>query len=382
VGEVYVAFRFIDELRRRDPQRSFVITTTTSTGYSIAESRIHPDDVLLYYPADFPFVVRRALRIINPQAFILTECELWPNMIRHLSQKGIPITLINGRISDSSYKGYKALSRFFSPTVRAINLLLVQTIAEQNRLLSLGANPDRIKVMGSAKYDVAQPVSSAEELGRQALRSTEIDPDSPLVVGGSTWDGEEAILLDIHARLKESFNNLKLVLVPRHAERRKDVMAEIEKRHISFALRSKPTDQKPTGITPPDVLLVDTTGELRNFYACASVIFVGKSLTNHGGQNIIEPAAFSKAIVVGPNMENFPVVMTDFLAAQAIIQVQDAAALEDTIRNLLNNPALRDDHGRRAGALVKEKQGVVSNSVDLMLNAWTRDEDVASASQE
>lgn len=363
VGEVYVAMHFMDELRARDADITFVLTTTTSTGHRIAEDKLSADDVLLYFPADFPFIVNRALNIIKPRALILTESELWPNLIRAAKTRNIPVILINGRISESSYRGYRMLKVFFSRIAECFDLFLVQTRNEEKRLLDLGADPGNIKVMGTAKYDVAHyDVTSAESV-RELLEVSGIGAESLIIVGGSTWPGEESVLLDVYKNLKTSFSNLKLVLVPRHAERRSQVEAEIRKYGLNYVKRS---ELESTATQTRDVLLVDTTGELMNFYACACVIFVGKSLTSHGGQNIIEPALLGKPIIVGPYMENFPVVLEDFLSADAIIQVTDAKGLQQALRSLLADKNLRDTLGRQASDVVQNKRGVVRNSVDLI----------------
>jgi len=365
VGEVHVALRFVEELRKNDPGLGFVVTTTTSTGHRIAEQRMDPRDVLLYFPADFPPVVSRALNTIKPRALVLTECELWPNLIREARSQGIPVVMINGRISSSSYRGYRLLRPFFRRTVDAMDLLLVQSPVDRQRLVDLGADQSRVRVVGTAKYDIAQRDNEGEEGIRELLDGLDMGSGSNLIVGGSTWPGEEEALLDIHARLKPAVDNLKLVLVPRHAERGREVEGQIAGRGIPYAKRSELDVQSKTGARP-DVLLVDTTGELKHFYACADVIFVGKSLTNHGGQNIIEPALFAKAIIVGPNMENFPDVIDDFLAADGIVQVPDANALERELKRLLSDPGERAAYGARAARVIEERRGSVATSVRLI----------------
>ena len=184
-----------------------------------------------------------------------------------------------------------------------------------------------------------------------------------MLLGGSTWAGEEEALLDAYRELRAAFNHLVLVLVPRHAERSDKIASVIAARGLNVVRR---TELKFGASTPPDVLLVDTTGELRSFYACADVIFVGKSLTEHGGQNIIEPALCGKPIVVGPNMENFAAVTKDFLAADALLQVRDAAELLDAIRALLSDPLKRASLGEKAQRLVREKAGAIRKTLDLI----------------
>ena len=380
VGEVYVALRFAEELRQSDPETAFVLTTTTSTGHRVAERRMDPRDVLLYFPADFPAVAARALSALKPKALILTECELWPNLIREAHSRGIPVIMINGRISQSSYRGYRLLRAFFRRTVGAMDLLLVQTPVDKQRLLSLGAPQSRVRIVGTAKYDIAQRESDGEETVRALLTRLGMGQGSVVVVGGSTWSGEEEALLGICGRLRSSVDNLKLVLAPRHAERRSQVESEIRKHAVTYLRRSELQDE-PGSARPVDVLLVDTTGELKHFYACADVIFVGKSLTNHGGQNIIEPAMFGKPVIVGPNMENFPDVIEDFLAADGIVQVADANGLERELKRLLLDADARAGYGNRAAEVVRERRGSVAASARMIRKCLNRDRNASGSTE-
>lgn len=368
VGEVYVALKFIDEMRTVRPDMAFVLTTTTSTGYRVAENRLNAKDVLLYFPADFPFVSRRVLDRIRPLALILTEGELWPNIIRHSRKRDVPVVIINGRISESSYRGYKLLGVFCRRILSDINLFLVQDEQDKVRFLELGAREETVHVMGTAKYDVAQFDPDGEEKARAILQLAGMSPDDIIITGGSTWPGEETALLDVYKKLKPSFARLKLVLVPRHAERSSEVESEIRRSGLSYVRRTELANGQQAAAVHPDVLLVNTTGELKSFYACASVIFVGKSLSQHGGQNIIEPALYAKPIVVGPNMENFLAVVADFLSAGALVQVKDVAGLERTFSSLLSNPRERESLGRRAGSVVSDKRGVAGRSAGMVIN--------------
>ncbi|MCK5850029.1 MAG: hypothetical protein KAH23_03870, partial [Kiritimatiellae bacterium] len=197
VGEVYVAARFMREIRKSEPDSSFVLTTTTSTGYRIAEGEITENDVLLYFPSDFPIIVKRALNKIRPRALLLTESELWPNLIVEARRRRIPIILINGRISESSYRGYKMVRVFFRHALEAVDLFLMQTSLDKQRLTDLGADPDRIRIVGSAKYDVAEQSEQDGCRAKEVLAQIGLDENSMILVGGSTWPGEEDILLDI-----------------------------------------------------------------------------------------------------------------------------------------------------------------------------------------
>jgi len=364
VGEMLIALKFMEEYRAGNPGMAFFLTTTTSTGHGIAAKRMNSDDVLAYFPVDLPVFMSRELDLVQPRAVILIESELWPNLIRLAKWRGIPAILVNGRISARSVKGYRIVRVFFEKAINMMSLLCVQTPEDAQRLIELGASESSIKVMGTAKYDVADINNAAASGTERLLKKAGVGPGSLLLVGGSTWPGEETILLGIFKRLRESIPGLRLVLVPRHAERAAKVTAEIRNNGLSEVRWSALAGDgsNPAG----DVILVDTTGELMGLYSCATVVFVGKSLTEHGGQNVIEPALFGKPIIVGPNMENFEGVMRDFKDSVAIVQVRDAVELEHTIESFLLDGDRRRAIGQRARSVVKGQRGVVSATAGLV----------------
>jgi len=360
VGEVFVALKFMQEMRRRDGDVSFVMTTTTSTGHAIARGRLAADDVLLYFPADFPWVISRVLSALKPRALMLTESELWPNLMRLAHRRGVPVILLNGRISASSFRGYQRLQSVFSRVLANVDLLLVQTATDKQRLEALGAQPERVHVLGTAKYDVSA-AADGEGGSRRLQDALGVTDDTPILVGGSTWPGEEEVLLRIFEALKPDRPDLKLILVPRHAERASEVERVLLAGEVSYARRSQ---MQSSG--SPDVVLVDTTGELVDFYNCATVVFVGKSLLHRGGQNFIEAASLGKPVVVGPHLENFPVAAAEFAEAGAFAQVANEAELQQVIRDWLDNPVRRSEYAQRARELVQSKRGASARSVDAI----------------
>lgn len=373
VGEALVALQFMKALRMAAPATRFVISTTTSTGHALLEERKEADDLLIYFPSDFPWIVNRTVRLIRPLKLVLAECELWPNLLRALYRQNIPVFVINGRISDSSYKGYRRVRVFFRRAAQWVTRFLVQTEADAGRLSRLGVDAGKLEVTGSVKYDAALPGPEVEAAARRIVASAGMNPDGLLWVAGSTWPGEEGPVLDVFMRLRERFCGLQLVLVPRHMERRQEVERLIVERGLPYVRRgamSAEKNQLPVGSVSPVVLLADTTGELTGYYSLATLVYVGKSLgENHGGQNPIEPAALSKPVITGPNMENFPGVIEEMRAAEALIQVQDPAGLEAACARLLAAPGERTALGRRAGALVASKQGVMARTVARVLEA-------------
>lgn len=367
VGEIFIALKFMKEWRARKPDVRFVLSTTTSTAGAIARKQTQAPDTWIYFPVDFPGVGRRVMKLIRPSALVLVELELWPNLVRSAAAQSVPVYLINGRISDHSFIGYRKLRAFTRRILPMLKTLFAQSEVDAQRLIELGAPRDRVKVTGTAKYDVAEIDASGEAKARAVLAKAGIDGDRHIVLGGSTWAGEESALLDAYRQLREEETDLVLVLAPRHVERSAEVVAEIEKRGLRYTRRTAESDAVPV-----DVYLLDTTGELKNFYSCADVIFIGKSLAQHGGQNVIEPALFGKPVVVGPNMENFLQVMKDFLEADAIVQVPNSASLKSAIGELLANAPRRADLGRKAAALVKEKGGSLTRTLNGILEDMGR----------
>lgn len=366
VGELFVALKVIREWRARVPDARFVLTVNTSTAHAIAEKELHPEDVLLYFPTDFPWIARRALAAIRPHALVLMEVELWPNLIRLAHRRGIPVVLVNGRLSDRSYGRYRRVRFLTRRLLPLVDLFCMQSDQDAQRMVDLGAPADRVKTLGTAKYDVAAVDPAGERAALALLRAGGVREGDRILLGGSTWAGEEGHLLDVFKGLKTRYRNLVLVLAPRHAERAPEVVAAIKANMRTFVRRSELKENAPPRADRPDVFLLDTTGELKNFYACADVIFVGKSLGHHGGQNIIEPALCGKPIVVGPNMENFLAVMEDFREAGAVAQVKDLQHLRRTADDLMASSERRREMGEAAARLVRERSGSLQRTLDLM----------------
>jgi 3-deoxy-D-manno-octulosonic-acid transferase len=364
VGEANLALALLDTLLAQDPSLQFVISTTTSTGHALLENRKRPEDVLIYYPADFPWIVRRVCRCIQPRAMILLECELWPNLLRRLSRQQIPVWVVNGRISERSYRGYRKVRLFFRRTADLVTTFLVQTESDAARLRDLGAA--RVQVMGSAKYDLRVPGQEECERARQVVAQAGMRSDGLFWVMGSSWPGEEALLLEVLVSLREKYPLLQAVLVPRHAERGDEVEELLRGKGLPYVRRTR-MPEAPL-LEPPVLLLADTTGELAGYYMLADIVFVGKSLAgNHGGQNPVEPAALGKAILTGTHMENFPSVMEDLLQAQAIRVVSDYKALAEATGELLADPGQRAAMGARAAAVVASRRGAMSRSAGMIL---------------
>ena len=361
VGEVNVAGQVMRAIRERSPQTRFVLSTTSSTGWREAEKLVTADDVLIFYPLDFPSCVRRAFDAIRPKMLILTESEIWPNAIRTCHAQGIPLYLINARVSDASAPWYCRLRLWFGPVLKMFTRIFAQSATDKDRFIAAGANPDSIDVTGSFKFDTATRSAQQEATIKDFLANFGINDTHTILLGGSTWPGEDTVLINIFSRLHKRFPGLRLVIVPRHFEKADAVQHEIERAGFTCIRKSKsPT---PNAELLPSVILADTTGELMGFYGNAHIVFVGKSLCEHGAQNMIEPCLCGAATLVGPNTENFRPVMADLLDAQALIQVKDADELEREITRLAADPAARSALGHRATTAVERSTGVVARIV-------------------
>jgi len=363
VGEVNAIRLVALQLIERFPGTRIVWSTTTSTGYVEIEKVKPPGVVLIYYPLDFPWIVERALRLIRPRALVLAESEIWPNMIHSLSQRGVPIALINTRISQRSHRRYRKLGRFAREIFSRLNIVAAQEPGDVERLTLLGIARERIHVVGSLKFDAAIPQPNAARFDPWAvLAKLGVGRDDAILVGGSTWAGEEAALFDILRELRGEFPRLFLLLVPRHAERANEIVQVAKQKQVKMVLRTELQEG------PAECLLVNTTGELRTFYETASVVFVGKSLfvVEKALQNPIEPAALGKPVIVGPHIESFEAIVKKFLAAEAMVQVRDAAGLKAEIKRLLQDANVRGEIGARARQIVEQNRGAVERTVSLL----------------
>jgi len=362
VGEMNVAVALIREWRRRDPTARFVISTTTPTGRRLATSKLTDEEVVVYFPVDFPLCVRRALEAIHPSALVLCEGELWPNLTRIAHARGIPIVIVNARLSDRSYRRFRKMRTWTPQWWGRVHLVCVQSSEDCARYIELGVPPDRLLVVGSAKYDAARPALEIAQRLREHLVQRGFPADARFLVGGSTWPGEEEILMRAYMALRSEIPTLRLLLVPRHAERRAELVQRIRARALSLYQRSTDRSDTPT----PDVALLDTTGELMAAYGLAEVVFVGKSLTRQGGQNPIEPALWGKPILCGPHMENFRTILNDFVEARAVRIVRNEEDLIQTAREFFHDPALAQQFGQRAREVTEQKSGAIQRTLDAL----------------
>jgi 3-deoxy-D-manno-octulosonic-acid transferase len=367
VGEVNACTHLIRALEQRLPNLKVVVSTTTTTGMGELRRKLPTHISKIYYPLDRRHYVIRALSTIRPEAIVLVEAEIWPNFLWRARDQGIPVFLVNARLSDRSYRGYKRFGLLFKPLFRSLTGVGAQNEADAAKLRTLGCRPEAIRVVGSLKYDAAK-LDERRLLDVPALlRQVGVKPGAQLLLGGSTHAGEEAILAEQFRRLRSRFPDLFLVLVPRHFERSREVGSELEARGLRYAYRSEIMAQTQFEPGKIECLIVNTTGELKYFYEHATIIFVGKSLAAQGGQNPIEPGALGKAMVFGPHMQNFAEVAREFVEQKGAVQVRDAAELERVLAELLADESRREQLGRNALKVVHENLGAIDRTVDMIV---------------
>jgi len=353
VGEVQLAFSLIEALQKEHPGLDLILSTTTSTGYALAKEKENSKMAVVYYPMDSRLFFRKIHRLARPKALLLMEAELWPNHLLYCSRRGVALALINARMSDRSFRRYENFRFLFGSVFAAFDLITLQSEADRERVLRIGARKESLVVIGSLKYGAAGAVDEVKR--RKLLDDLGFLRPKPVLIGASTHAGEEVILIETWRELKKNRPDLALVLAPRHVERKPELVRLLEESEVSFVCRSSPG-------SGADVVLLDTTGDLRHLYELATIVFIGKSLCGQGGQNLMEPAWYGKAIVFGPHMQNFRPIVADFLQAGAAVQVNDRDALVTTLGNLLNGAGV--ELGKKAKALMDSRRDVIQRTLD------------------
>ena len=395
VGEVLAARELLEGLRKEYPQRQIVISTVTPTGNAVARKIAAPQDLVIYLPLDISFIAAAVVRRINPLLVIIAETELWPNLIGVLNRRKVPIITVNARISDGSFRGYGLIRFLIRPVLNKISLFCLQGETDAQRLAALGASPEKLRVTGNMKFDNADYSALRDPATRDAehRKRLGLGEKERLLTAGSTHPGEEEMILRVYKGLLKDFPGLKLLIAPRHPERSKEIgrlalnygfdPIFISKLQPSAIGHRPPghglASYKPEGDGAASdsrshsqshrlstVFILDTIGQLTSFYAVSDIVFVGKSLVNKGGQNILEPAFFAKPILFGPHMFNFREITALFLANQAAVMVKDEEDLSQKIQFLLANPDEVDRLGRAGKELLNRNQGATKRNLEAI----------------
>ncbi len=359
VGEIKIAEVLIKRLKQRACPHPIVVSVITLTGFKQAKTRLNGLAEVVFAPLDLPFVVNPFLKKINPILLGVIETELWPNLITIARKKKTKIILLNGRLSDRSYPAYQKFKMFFREIIRCFDYVCVQTEEDKIKFITLGFPQELLTVTSSIKYDFEIKLDSSAASIRQRYSFA---PDDLVWVAGSTRNGEEAMLIKAFQDLKKKVPLLKLVLAPRHLERLNEIKKQLREQAVSFILSS----QEHTGTQSFACLLIDTMGELLPAYSIADVVFVGGSLVNYGGQNILEPAALAKPVICGPDMRNFKEITNYLLTQKAIIQVHNLVELIEKIEFLLTHQDAARQLGLKAQESLIAKKGAVDKNVEAM----------------
>ena len=364
VGEVNLLDGVISELRRRRPDLEFAITTTTQSGYALAKQK-YRDHLVHYCPLDFTWAVNRAYTCLRPELLVLVELELWPNLIASAHRRGIPVAVMNGRLSEASYRGYRRIRRFTGRVLQQLTTVAVQNETFGNRFIELGAPSQNVAVTGSIKFDNAN--TDRNNPHTASLRNlVGLTADHAVLIAGSTQDPEEALSLETFQELYRRYPQLRLMVVPRHPERFDEVDQVLSNSGCRYVRRSQ--IKEPISAKDWQVMLVDTVGELGAWWGTATIAFVGGSMGDRGGQNMIEPAAYGAAVCFGPNTRNFRDVVSMLLSRNAAVVVPDGNGLTQFVDQCLANSQFAKSMGTRARSLVVEQCGAIEKTVDILVS--------------
>jgi 3-deoxy-D-manno-octulosonic-acid transferase len=352
VGEVMAAHPLIRELKKKYPDKKLILSTVTVTGNYTARRRVPEADAVFFFPFDYPWIIRRVIRGINPVVVLVAETELWPNFFRELKKAGIASAIINGRISLKSHKNYLKFKKFFSLVFQNVDLFCMQSDSDAIRIKDIGAAPEKVLVTGNLKFDQKIPVI-------QSLPMT-VPAGRKVITAGSTHRGEEVALLEVFTQLRSKYPELLLILAPRHPERFDEVAGLINKMGYDCQRRTRLKEALR------DVLLLDTIGELRAFYSLCDIAFVGGSLVKVGGHNLLEPAAMKKPVIFSRYMFNFKEISEALMSAGGGIMVKDKKELYSQLDNLLSDRELAKRMGERAFQVIETNSGAAKKTIDAI----------------
>ena len=360
VGEVFCSIPLVKRIKREFPQSEIVITTMTLTGHETARTQIPEANAVLLFPIDHPLSLQRTIAKIQPSLLLIAETELWPNLLRSCGKKGIPIVLFNGRISEKSFRRYLFFKVFFKDCLKYISLFLMQTEEDRNRIIEIGATMDKTRVVGNLKFDQPFPSFNEESMAEMA-KSLNLRGEETLLIAGSTHSGEEEILLSFLKDLRKIDPHLVLILAPRHLERLEEVERILKRESISWTSKTllsmdqdRPDEERKE---LPEVILLDTMGELMKLYGLGTLVFIGGSLVPVGGHNPIEPLFFKKCVLFGPHMFHFLEISHHLVEAGGAIQVRGKEDLAFQLKRLLSDERARKEVGEKGYQFLQKHRG-------------------------
>ncbi len=368
VGETQAARPLVDRLLKEFPQYSVVVSTTTATGQNLARNVFGAKaDAVFYFPFDWSWSVRRALRKIRPSVVLIMETELWPNFLRTCDRQNIPVALVNGRISKQSFRRYSVVRFFIADILSHVTLAVMQSDKDAERIASLGLPAERLRVSGNLKFDVDN--GSDKVVITDGLKQRfGFDDELPVILGASTHHPEEKILVESFKALQQT-TAARLVIAPRHPERFEEVAKLIESSGLTWSRRTDPDDSKDRDV---EVVLLNTIGELPAVYRLATIVFVGGSIIDRGGHNVLEPASAGTCVITGPYTHNFHAIVDLMIEADALVQFhpvnsENAASIVTTeFKNLLQNRERRVELATNATRIIAENRGTADRTIDMI----------------
>jgi 3-deoxy-D-manno-octulosonic-acid transferase len=357
VGEVLCSIPLLKKIKNEFPGLKIVLTTMTSTGNETAKTHLPEADQILFVPIDHPLILWRTIKKIRPSLLCIAETELWPNLLRSCGKKGIPVVLFNGRISQKSFQRYLLLKFFFKECLKYVSLFLMQTEEDRRRIIEIGGESQKTKTVGNLKFDQTFSSFTLEEMGEMA-KALGFHGKEKILIAGSTHSGEEEILVTLYKELKKMDSYLVLILAPRHLERLEEVERILKRESLSW---SRKTSLSPgagqSDQVQPEVILLDTMGELMSLYALGALVFVGGSLVPVGGHNPLEPLFFKKCVLFGPYMFNFLDISSRLIETGGAIQVSGKEELSSQLKRLLFDDGARKEVGEKGYQFLQKHQG-------------------------
>lgn len=353
VGEVLTVLELVKKIKINFEDHKIIFSTVTKTGNDLAKEKLGKNVEVIYAPLDFSFIVRKYISQIKPKLYIAAETELWPNLYQALDNAGISIVQVNGRISDKALKGYKRMQFLTKKVLSCVRVFCMQSEMDCSRMISLGAKKEKVHMVGNLKFD------GFDEKQEDISCLCGYQKEDQLFVAGSTHPKEEELIVEVYKKLLKEFGDLRLVIVPRHIERSNEVLNVIESGGLDAVLFS---DNADMGKDRDKVLVVDRIGYLRKFYSFSKIVFIGKTFTVGGGQNMIEPASYGKPTIIGPRTENFKDAVRFLLSEKALIQVKDKDELLTVMQELLRDDQKLYEIGLRAQRAVKKSQGATDRT--------------------
>lgn len=357
LGETMASLPFLRRLKKEHPHKRIVLSTTTHTGQRLAMERFLEAERIMYMPWDTGICMKRVINSLKPQIFITVETELWPILFHTLKETRTTIIILNGRLSGNSFKGYRKIKPFMKRVLSNIDYLYMQGDADAQRIISLGADSEKVRVMGNFKFDIELNSSEPPTWSKNLRDKT--------LLAGSTHKGEEEIILNAYETIKGVFNDISLILAPRHPERFNQVERILRERGFDYIRRTALNNAVKAEDRRFDIIILDTIGELSQLFSIATITFIGGSLLPYGGHNILEPAYWGKPIIFGPYMDNFPFAK-EFLTESAAIMVNDHEDMAERVKELFKEPEKAFQMGQRARAIIDRNRGATEKALELI----------------